>query len=169
MNRSITRSLAQAAMIASVVFAGACKNKDQSQAAAGDVAADSIGAASVPTDSTPEATSSTDVDVDNVSLGRSLKADNSIDDGTTDFKPTDKIIAVVETDHAPAGAEIVAHWTYGDNNELVAEQTEKVASVDNARTVFQLKKSSAWPAGKYHLRLTNGAKELATKDFEVKK
>jgi len=162
MMRTLTRTLALGATVASVALAGACKGRD-TQTAAGDVASDSAAAASV-----PNAMTTNDVDIDNVSLGRSLKADNSIDDGTTDFGVRDTVIAVVETDHSPAGAQLKARWTYGDAEQLVAEQTESIASTDDARTVFRVVKSSAWPAGDYHLHLLSGDKELAKKDFKVK-
>ena len=160
MTRLIARTFTHGALAAGLVLAGACKGRD-TQAAGGDVA-DSAAAATVPN------ATATDVDIDNVSLGRTLGSDNKIADGTTDFSPRDTVIAVVETGHAPAGAQLVAHWTYGDNNQVIADQTETIASTDDARTIFRLTKSSAWPKGKYHLRLTNGEKELATKDFEVK-
>ena len=161
MTRLISRTFTHGALVASVVLAGACKGRD-TQTAGGDVARDSAALA------TPALPNANDVDVDNVSLGRTLGSDNKIADGTTDFSVRDTIIAVVETDHAPSGAQLVAHWTYGDNNQMIAEQTETIASTDDARTIFRLTKSSAWPKGKYHLRLTSGDKELATKDFDVK-
>jgi hypothetical protein len=160
MTRHLSRTFAHGALVASVIFAGACKGKDQ--AAAGDVVPDSVAAA------TPNAMTTNELDVDNLSLGRTLGADNKIADGTTEFSVRDTVIAVVETDHSPAGAQLTARWTFGDSNQVVAEQTESIASTDDARTIFRLTKSSPWPKGKYHLRIMNGEKELAAKDFDVK-
>jgi hypothetical protein len=161
MTNRIPRSLVHGAMVASLFLAGACKGKETSDTAAGDVATPST---------TPAATAvpNADVDVDNLSLGRTLGADNKIADGTTEFSTRDTVIAVVETDHAPAGAQLVARWTFGDTDQPVAEQTETIASTDDARTVFRLTKATAWPAGKYHLRVMSGDRELAKKDFDVK-
>lgn len=148
----------------SLAFAAACGRDDdaRTETAGGDVAR---------IDSSLNVPSATieELDVEEVTLGRRLNTDNTVADATDDFGVRDTIIAVVKTEDAAPGQQIVARWTFGPNDQVVAEQTETVAATgEEARTIFRLTKASAWPKGEYHLRIMNGAKELASKDFEVK-
>jgi hypothetical protein len=109
-----------------------------------------------------------DVDIEELTLGRGTSANGTVSEKTDEFRPTDAIVAVVETDDDDAGKELVARWTFGDNDQLVAEQREIVATGNDARTTFRLTKDSAWPTGKYHVRIMHNGKELKSADFTVK-
>jgi hypothetical protein len=109
-----------------------------------------------------------EVDVEEITLGRSVGTDGKISDKTDEFRATDEIVAVVETDDDASGQELVARWTYRETEQLVEEQRQTVAAGDDARTTFRLKKSSAWPAGKYTLRILHNGREVRSSDFSVK-
>jgi hypothetical protein len=157
------RRIAHTLIAASFALAACGRDEARTHTDSGDVAR---------VDSTLNAPAATieELDVEDVTLGKRLNTSrNMVDDATDDFGVRDTIIAVVKTEHAAPGQQLTARWTYGDNNQSVAEQTENVATgSDEARTAFRLTKASAWPKGNYHVRIYNGTKELASKDFEVK-
>lgn len=106
--------------------------------------------------------------VSDVTLGRTVGADNRIADETDDFKPNDTIIAVVETDGAANGHALVARWTFEDG-QVVEEQTQTVSSTGGkAYTQFRLSKPSGWPVGKYKLSVMMNNSEVESEEFEVK-
>lgn len=109
-----------------------------------------------------------DVDIEELTVGRGTSANGMVGEKTSDFRPMDTIIAVVETDDEDAGKELVARWTFGDNDQLVAEQREMVAAGSDTRTTFKLTKDSPWPTGEYHVRIMHNGKELKSADFNVK-
>jgi hypothetical protein len=106
--------------------------------------------------------------VTDLTLGKTVGADNKISDATDDFKPNDTIIAVVETDGAASGNALVARWTFQDG-QLVEEQTQTVSSTGGkAYTQFKLTKPSGWPVGKYKLTVMMNNAEVESEEFEVK-
>lgn len=112
-----------------------------------------------------------DIDIEGLEVGRTVGADGKISDETDEFRPTDEIIAVVETDDNEAGKELLARWTYGEDDkseQVVNEQRQTVGAGRDARTTFRLTRQGAWPVGKYHLRIMAGGKEVKSKEFEVK-
>jgi hypothetical protein len=108
------------------------------------------------------------VDIEGLQLGRAVDANNRVANAMEDFRPNDTIYAVVETDDNEAGKQLVARWTYGDNDQLVAEQTQTVAAGSETRTVFKLSKPSGWPKGEYHVRILHNGQEVKNAEFEVK-
>jgi hypothetical protein len=152
-------------LLAASLALAACGRRDEART---ETEGGDVGRIDSSTMTAPSATIE-ELDVEDVTLGRRLNTDNTVADATDDFGVRDTIIAVVKTEDAAPGQELVARWTFGDADQAVAEQTQRVASgAENARTVFRLTKGSAWPKGDYHLRIMSGTKELAKKDFEVK-
>ncbi|MCO4099874.1 hypothetical protein [Gemmatimonas sp.] len=109
-----------------------------------------------------------DVDIEGLALGRTVGTDGKITDKLEEFRTTDTIVAVVETNENDAGKELSARWTYGDDEQLIEEQRQTVAAGEKARTMFRLTKASAWPVGTYHVRLLHNGKEVKSADFTVK-
>ena len=141
---------------------GACGGKDDDAAATTDTM---TSATAVPSTTAPMTTGFRVTEMD---LGRSVGADNKINDDTDDFKPSDTIYAVVTTDGASNGASLVARWTFQDG-QLVEEQTQVVNSAGgNALTQFRLNKPSGWPVGKYKVSIMMNGNEVESEEFEVK-
>ena len=162
MRQHIRTSMAWLAAAALVASAAACKKADTDTTTTADTAT-ATGTVAPPAGA---ALRVTDVD-----LGKRVGSDNSISDKTDDFGTRDTIVAVVKTEGTPAaGATLVARWTFQDG-QVVQEQTENVAaptSGTEARTVFRLSKATAWPTGRYTLRVLHNGTEVQTKEFEVK-
>jgi hypothetical protein len=108
-----------------------------------------------------------EIDVEELTLGRALKADSTVAEAIDDFRPGDTIYAVMETDANESGKQITARWTMGDQDQVVAEETRTVATGEKARTVFK-GKAGGWAPGEYHLRLLYNGKETKSVEFEVK-
>ena len=139
----------------------ACGNKDKSNEG---MAPDSTAAAS-----TSSGTLSADeVDIEGLEVGRAVGSDGKISDKTDDFRTTDEIIAVVETNDKEAGKELLARWTFGDTDQMVSEQRQTIAMGTDVRTTFRLTKQSAWPVGTYHVRILHNGKEVKSEQFTVK-
>lgn len=174
MRTSAPRSLALA--LAALVALGACGRKGDDTAATagattgtvgGDVAPGAATPAPAPAAPAPGAPT-TALAVGDVKLGRSINADNTVKDGTDDFKPNDTIYAVVETDGPANGQSLVARWTYQDG-QVVEETTQPVNSAgEKARTVFRITKPSGWPKGDYKVAILLNGQELKSEDFSVK-
>ncbi len=110
---------------------------------------------------------SDDIDIEGLKLGRALGADSTIANGMDEFRRTDPIYAVMETDKNESGKKVTARWTRGDSDELVSEETRTVVTGESAHTVFRAKTGALTP-GKYHLRIMYNGKESKSADFEVK-
>jgi hypothetical protein len=108
-----------------------------------------------------------DIDIEGLKLGRALKADSTVASEVDDFRTTDTVYAVMETDANESGKQIMVRWTMGDNDQLVSEETRTVATGESAHTVFR-GKAGGWAPGKYHVRLMYNGKESKSAEFEVK-
>ncbi len=166
MNRVFRISAVHALGLAFVLSAAACKKADDNTAT---IDTGTAGGTVAPNTTTPGAAALRVTDVD---LGKRVGTDNAIADETDDFGTRDTIVAVVKTEGTPAaGATLVARWTFQDG-QVVQEQTENVAAPaaggTESRTVFRLTKATAWPTGKYTLRVLHNGTEVQSKDFEVK-
>ena len=158
---SLRAPLAAALALLLTTACGGKADKEHDSAAVADSAAN---ASAAQAGATP---ASDDIDVEDLKLGKALKADSTLADATDDFKAGDTIYAVMETDANESGKQITARWTMGDNDQLISEETKTVATGDKATTVFK-GKAGGWAPGKYHLRLMYNGKETKSKDFEVK-
>ncbi|MES2525040.1 MAG: hypothetical protein V4617_20245 [Gemmatimonadota bacterium] len=159
MTRKLTRTIAGLSL--ALFSATACGDKDKTN---DGLAVDSTTAANTGTGTM----STEELDVESIEFGRAVGADGKVAEKIGDFGTRDTIVAVVETDDNAAGKELVARWTYGDNDQLVEEQRQTVAAGQDVRTTFRLTKASAWPTGTYHLRIMHNGKEEKSEQFTVK-
>lgn len=163
MRRPTTSPRAPLGIALALLLAAACggDSKTADSSAVADSAANATAAA---TGTTPAAD---EIDIEGIKLGRALKADSTIADEVGEFKATDTIYAVMETDANESGKQITARWTMGDNDQVISEETRTVATGESAHTVFR-GKAGGWAPGKYHLRLMYNGKESKAAEFEVK-
>jgi hypothetical protein len=158
--RIVFHRAAASAVLALLVAACAGGEKGRDGGAAADSAANARAAANGTTPAGDE------IDVEELKLGRALKADSSVAAEVDDFRPRDTVYAVMETDANESGKQVTVRWTMGDNNQLVSEETRTVATGESARTVFR-GKQGGWAPGKYHVRILYNGKEVKSADFEV--
>jgi hypothetical protein len=113
------------------------------------------------------ATTTTQLSITEVQLGKRLAADKRVADATTKFSPRDTIYAVAVTQGSSPNATVTARWTYEDGGQVVKEDSRSIASSGTDATEFHISKPSGWPKGKYRVTLTLGG-ATESKDFEVK-
>ena len=160
MRHSPARPLAPVGAALALLLAACGGDKGRDSAAVADSASNATAAA---TGTTP---AGDEIDVEELTLGRRLKADSTVAEAVDDFRRTDTVYAVMQTDANEAGKKVTARWTMGDNDQLVSEETRTVATGDKATTVFR-GKTGGWAPGKYHLRLLYNGKETKSAEFEV--
>ena len=151
MSRSDLSRTARVWFVAAVVAAVGCSKNDN--------------AATVDTGSRAEAASA--VRVTDVKVGRGLGADKRLTDPTDEFRPTDVIYAVVETQGSDPNAALQARWTYQDG-QVVDETSRNISAAGQDVTEFHISKPGGWPAGKYKVEILLNGASTATEDFEVK-
>lgn len=102
-----------------------------------------------------------------LSLGNALGEDQNVTAEMTTFAPTDTIYAAVMTKGAAPNADIVAKWTFGED-QLVDESSQSIAPTGGAVTTFHIAKADGWPVGNYKVSITLDGNPVASQDFEVK-
>ena len=107
------------------------------------------------------------VRVSDVKLGRSVGADKRLTDETEEFRPTDVIYAVVETQGSGSTAALQARWTYEDG-QVVDESSQNISAAGGDFTEFHISKPSGWPKGKYKVQILLNGEPTESEDFEVK-
>jgi hypothetical protein len=107
------------------------------------------------------------VRVSDVKLGRAIGADKRLTEETDDFRPTDVIYAVVETQGSGSPAALQARWTYEDG-QVVDEASQNISAAGGDFTEFHISKPSGWPKGKYKVEILLDGQPADTEDFEVK-
>lgn len=132
------RGLALLGLCAAVGFTGACNSKK----ARGN-----------------EVVAVTDFD-----LGRSLKADRTIDDHTANFRPSDVVYVTVGTKGDGTGT-VKARWVYGDH-QVLATETRDIGP-DNRRVTFQLSRPNGLAKGDYRVELSLNDVSQGNKTFSV--
>jgi hypothetical protein len=143
--------IARAGLLAGVLALPACGKKDSANTA-------ETGSAS---------TSTSAVRVTAVNVGRGLGADKRLSDQTQQFRPTDVIYAVVETQGSGQNADLQARWTYEDG-QLVDEASRSISANGDDVTEFHISKPSGWPKGKYKVEILLNGSSAGSKDFTVK-
>ena len=109
----------------------------------------------------------TAVRVSDVKLGRAIGADKRLTEETDDFRPTDVIYAVVETQGSGSTAALQARWTFEDG-QVVDESSRNISAAGGDFTEFHISKPSGWPKGKYKVEILLNGQPVETEDFEVK-
>ena len=105
--------------------------------------------------------------VSSIELGNAIGSDKRVSLAKTTFAPGDTIYASIATDGQAAAVTLVARWTYGDESQLVKEDTLSIAPTGPAMNEFHIAKPDGWPAGKYKLEILANGATAGTRDFEV--
>ena len=106
------------------------------------------------------------VRVVDVTLGTSLRPDNTVQNVTTTFSPKDTIFAAVRTDGAGT-ATLEVKWTYKDS-QVVKTDSRTINPTGAAVTEFSIQKPEGWPAGDYRVDvLVSGTTAAVSKAFKV--
>lgn len=103
--------------------------------------------------------------VTEIDLGRSVKADRTIDDATASFGPRDIIYVSVGTKGDGAGT-LRARWVMGEN-EQVATEERAVTATGATHTEFHLSRPSGLPKGDYRVEITLNGVSQGHKTFTV--
>jgi hypothetical protein len=119
------------------------------------------------TGETGAAATSTAVRVADVKVGRSIGADKRLTGETDEFRPSDVIYAVVETQGSGPNTSLQARWTYEDG-QVVDESTRNIAASGEEVTEFHISKPGGWPQGKYKVEILLNGVTAESEDFEVK-
>lgn len=154
-----------AGLSAALLLATACADRDDRAENSNTMIGDSVAATS---NSGGTLATTDEIDIEGIELGRAVNAEGKIAQKMGEFRTNDTIIAVIETDENAAGKEIAVRWSYGDADQLIEEQTQAVAAGSEARTMFRITKASAWPTGKYRIRVMHNGKEVKSEEFTVK-
>jgi hypothetical protein len=104
--------------------------------------------------------------IQSVTLGTALDADNNVREAKTVFTPKDAIHAAVLSSGEHAGLTLVAHWTAADGT-VVAHTEQPLVATGPTVTTFSLENAEPWPAGKYQLALQVQGATLQSRAFEV--
>jgi hypothetical protein len=147
-----------------LLLTAACGGADETRHDSAAVADSAANATAAATGTTPAAD---EIDIEELHLGRALKADSTVVEELDEFRTGDTVYAVMETDANESGKEVTARWIMDGNDQVVSEETVTVATGDKARTVFR-GKAGGWAPGKYHLRVMYNGKESKSAEFEVK-
>jgi hypothetical protein len=140
-----------ATLTMSLVVAAACGKKSETRT---DTASGAI------------APSTGTVQVTEVTVGRGITPDKHVANATSNFTPSDTIVASVHTTGAASNTKMSARWTFQDG-QVVNESTETISPSGDAWTEFHISKPSGWPAGKYTVHILLNGQEVQTKDFTV--
>jgi hypothetical protein len=109
--------------------------------------------------------------VSTVTLGDTVTNDHKVKKEVTSFSPSQKTIYVsVDTTGNTTGATINAKWSYLEGNGQVVTSTSQSIIADGpATTTFRVQNPNLWPEGKYKVDISLDGKQVASKNFEVKK
>jgi hypothetical protein len=101
-----------------------------------------------------------------VDLGKAIGPDKRVTTPATTFGVRDTIYAVVSTEGASPGANLVARWTFGAGL-LVKEDTLRITPTGPTSTEFHIAKARPWPAGKYQVEIKVDGAVAGSKEFEI--
>lgn len=109
--------------------------------------------------------------VSTITLGDVVTNDHKVKKEVTTFSPSQKTIYVtVDTTGSTPGATINAKWSYLEGNGQVVTSTSQSIIADGpATTTFRVQNPNLWPEGKYKVDISLDGKQVASKNFEVKK
>ncbi|MFC3652585.1 hypothetical protein ACFONN_13590 [Dyella humi] len=109
--------------------------------------------------------------VSTITLGDVVSNDHKVKKEVTTFSPSQKTIYVsVDTTGSTPGATINAKWSYLEGNGQVVTSTSQSIIADGpATTTFRVQNPNQWPEGKYKVDISLDGKQVASKNFEVKK
>lgn len=105
--------------------------------------------------------------VSSIELGNAIGSDKRVSLAKTTFAPMDTIYASVATDGQSPSVKLSARWTYGDEGQLVKEDSLTIAPTGPAMNEFHVAKPDGWPAGKYRVEIQIDGAPVGSKEFEV--
>jgi hypothetical protein len=105
--------------------------------------------------------------VSNVQVGNAIDADKRVTAPSATFAPGDTIYASVATVGVAPSVTLVARWTYGDEGQLVNEESQTIAPTGPTNSEFHIAKPDGWPAGKYKVEISADGNPVASQGFEV--
>jgi len=106
--------------------------------------------------------------VNSVTVGNAIGPDKSVVAPVSTFAPGDTIYASVATVGAAPSVKLDARWTYGDEGQLVNEESQTIAPTGPEVSEFHISKPEGWPAGKYRVQILANGVPAASSEFEVK-
>ena len=106
-----------------------------------------------------------------VTLGDTVTPDHKVRKEVLSFSPSQKTLYVsVDTSGTTAGATLNAKWSYLEGNgQLVTSTSQSITADGPATTTFRVVNPNLWPEGKYKVDISLDGKQVASKQFEVKK
>ena len=105
--------------------------------------------------------------VSSVDVGNAIGADKRITGPSTTFAPGDTIYASVASTGAASSVTLTARWTYGDDGQVVNEESKTIAPTGPAYSEFHIAKPDGWPAGTYKVEILADGAAVASKNFAV--
>jgi len=76
----------------------------------------------------------------------------------TDFKPKDRINALVKTENAVPGNLLKVEWYYVNTNQLIKTDSVSLKETGTNNSSFFIERAKGWPAGSYRIDVSlNGA------------
>jgi pyruvate/2-oxoglutarate dehydrogenase complex dihydrolipoamide acyltransferase (E2) component len=106
-----------------------------------------------------------------VTVGDTVTPDHKVRKEVLTFSPSQKTIYVsVDTSGTTAGATLNAKWSYLEGSgQLVTSTSQSITADGPATTTFRVVNPNLWPEGKYKVDISLDGKQVASKQFEVKK
>ena len=103
-----------------------------------------------------------------VDVGNAIGADKRVMAPSATLAAGDTIYASVASTGAASSVKLTARWTYGDEGQVVTEESQTIAPTGPAYSEFHISKPDGWPAGTYKVEILADGASVASKNFEVK-
>jgi hypothetical protein len=106
-----------------------------------------------------------------ITLGDAVTPDHKVRKEVTNFAPGQKTIYVsVDTSGSTPGSTLNAKWSYLEGKgQLVNSVSQSIVTDGPATTTFRVQNPDLWPEGKYKVDILVDGKQVASKEFTVKK
>lgn len=140
-------------------------------ASAGTTATTAATTAATPPATAPAAAATNAFTVTNLAVGDSVNVDHKVRKPEDHFAPNQKTLyASVLTSGSTDGATLNASWRYLEGKgQLVSSISQRISTSGPATTTFKVENPNLWPEGKYKVDITLDGKQVASKNFEIKK
>lgn len=102
-----------------------------------------------------------------VDLGRSLKPDNTMADGTVLFLASNEVCASVIVEGTAPKATLLARWVT-EGGEVVTSSTQEITPQGKTVVGFHAAQPGGWKLGRYRVEILLDDVAAGSKDFEVK-
>ena len=106
--------------------------------------------------------------VSTVTVGNAIGPDKSVVAPVSTFAAGDTIYASVASVGAAPSVKLDARWTYGDEGQLVNEQSQTIAPTGPEVSEFHISKPDGWPAGDYKVEISANGSSAGSATFAVK-